>query len=378
MRSRFVSGLMAVLIVLPALEAACGGKTISEAASANGASSGGGGGTKVVTMYDPALKMTAYSMTIPADWMFVGAILPVGSCVAGIPSPLYRTSSPDGLIGMKQLPRLDWAWSDDPHFQYRPGPDCAPFRGAMSAADILKYLIGVLKVQYVRDEPVPVLAELRRNAAANSNANFRSTSDAAYARVRFNINNIVMDGVVAVQAGCSSASATHFLVHQCTAYVGRTWAPQGRLNEDQFDSMIKTMHANIDWVHTYQQVVIQKMQAVGQAQMAAMRNMMNQTQAVNNQIHQDMMAATQRGSDMYQARAAQNSNAMHQAAGDWCDYALNQQKRMDPNTGQISRDSSAYSYTWVNQSGQRFQTNDINANPNGAGTGNWTLQQNVH
>jgi hypothetical protein len=31
----------------------------------------------------------------------------------------------------------------------------------------------------------------------------------------------------------------------------------------------------------------------------------------------------------------------------------------------------------VNEQGDRVQTNNINANPNGNGTGNWTLQENV-
>ena len=66
--------------------------------------------------------------------------------------------------------------------------------------------------------------------------------------------------------------------------------------------------------------------------------------------------------------------------GDWADYSLDQQKRLDPNTGLITKDSSAYSYTWVNDSDSRdrLQTNDVNENPNGNGTGNWTLQQNIH
>jgi hypothetical protein len=50
---------------------------------------------------------------------------------------------------------------------------------------------------------------------------------------------------------------------------------------------------------------------------------------------------------------------------------------MDPNTGKITTDSNAYSYTWVNEFGERKQTNEINYNPNGLLKGNWTLQTNV-
>jgi hypothetical protein len=83
----------------------------------------------------------------------------------------------------------------------------------------------------------------------------------------------------------------------------------------------------------------------------------------------------QRGTDMSMKRAADIANTNHRIADDWCDYSLDQQKGLDPRTGEITKHSSAYSYTWIHHGGKRVQTNDVNANPNG--TGNWTLQENV-
>jgi hypothetical protein len=52
---------------------------------------------------------------------------------------------------------------------------------------------------------------------------------------------------------------------------------------------------------------------------------------------------------------------------------------MDPNTGQIHKVSSSYNNTWVDSSGKTsYQTNDVNANPNGVLPGTWTKQQVVH
>jgi hypothetical protein len=113
-------------------------------------------------------------------------------------------------------------------------------------------------------------------------------------------------------------------------------------------------------------------------QLAAQANSFNQGQQMRQQQHEQFLATMQRGTDLSMKQAAASANANHQMAGDWADYSLDQQKRLDPNTGKITKDSSAYSYTWVNESGQRIQTNDINANPNGNGTGNWTQQLNVH
>ena len=91
------------------------------------------------------------------------------------------------------------------------------------------------------------------------------------------------------------------------------------------------------------------------------------------------MATMQRGTDMSMARTEVSMNARSTAASDWVDYALDQRTVMDPNTGQVSKVSSSYSYTWVDSSGRNsYQTNDPNANPNGTLQGNWTKQQVVH
>jgi hypothetical protein len=118
-------------------------------------------------------------------------------------------------------------------------------------------------------------------------------------------------------------------------------------------------------------------EAAQNRQMQAQYNAFNQSQQMRQQQHDDFMAVMQRGTDMSMQRTQDSMNARGRAADDWCDYSLDQQKRLDPNTGLITKDSSAYNYTWVNETGDRVQTNNINANPNGNGTGNWTLQENV-
>src|SRR5580704_10106876 len=79
--------------------------------SSSYAPSGAPAGTRNVTINDPILNMTAYSLTIPGNWMFQGAVFQGSPCVPGA-FAVIRTQSPDGLTGMKLLPRLDWAWLD--------------------------------------------------------------------------------------------------------------------------------------------------------------------------------------------------------------------------------------------------------------------------
>ena len=55
--------------------------------------------TRVVTITDPVLNMQAYSLSIPANWIFDGAVVPGTSCNDG-PFPVFRMMSPDGLTGV--------------------------------------------------------------------------------------------------------------------------------------------------------------------------------------------------------------------------------------------------------------------------------------
>ena len=55
------------------------------------------------------------------------------------------------------------------------------------------------------------------------------------------------------------------------------------------------------------------------------------------------------------------------------------QSGADPNTGQVTKVSSSNTYTWLDSSGKvSYQTNNVNADPNGARPGTWTRQQQVH
>jgi hypothetical protein len=381
--------LVAGVVALLALNSACSLEAMPGSVSA--AAAGPAGGTRIVSITDPNLNMRAYSLSIPADWVFLGMVEQGTPCAVGA-FPIIRIISPDGLTGMKLLPRLDWAWSDGRNFQPKPNSACLPYKREMPASEVLKYMIGVLQVQYVRDEPTPQLADIRRNAAARSTAQFSTTVDMAAARVRYHIHKIDIDEVVNVLVNCTAYDVMMIgRQHNCSAYTTRTWAPQGQYSDPMFKAISKSMTIDQQWNARWNAVMAQRIQAMaeqsGQAvramgdQMAQQRNAQQaqwqQAQDMRNRQHEEFMATLQRGTDISMQRAAQGANARSQAADDWCDFALDQQKRMDPNTGVISKDSSAYTYTWVSQSGQRIQTNDVNANPNGNGTGNWTLQQNI-
>lgn len=396
MKTTLVTGLVAGAIAIATSGAACGAKTSSAGASAgapSAVSSDSSTGTKVVTITDPNLNMRAYSLTIPSNWVFQGAVMQGTPCVPG-PFPIIRMSSPDGLTGLKELPRLDWAWSDNPRVPPQGNSVCLDYKKDTPASEVLKYMVGVLRVEFVKEEPVPWLANAQQRSASQSTPNHTSTVDIAIATVRYHINSIQIDEHLKVFVGCDYfRGGPSGGQHYCSAQVIRQWAPQGRFSADVFSSIERSFAIDQQWNQRWNAEMTQKIKEVYaagnrllknqrdqvNARMAAQQNAFNQAQDMHQRQHDEFLATMKRGTDLSMQQAGASAKANHQMAGDWADYSLDQQKRLDPTTGRITKDSSAYSYTWVNDSDprNRMQTNDVNFNPNGNGTGNWTLQQNV-
>ncbi|HEY2861151.1 MAG TPA: hypothetical protein VGJ21_22265 [Terracidiphilus sp.] len=385
MKKTRVSPALTAVIVAAAVTACFGNARPALAAPPSDA-------TKAVTITDPILNMTAYTLTIPSDWVFSGAVFQGSSCASGA-FPVYRMSSPDGLTGIKQLPRLDWAWSDSSSYRPPNAGDCMNLKQEMSASDVLKYMVGVLKVQYVRDDVNPNRETFQRMIASHNSPTYVASGDQARAWVRYNIHSLVIEERLDVSLVCTAFDMLALgRQHSCSAYVNRCWAPQGKWNDNVMTAIGKSLVIDQQWNAQWNANVMKKIQAIqqagaqavqqiadaGQRQMRATYNSYQQAQAMRTQQHEEFMDTMQRGHDQFMQRAQAATAARSRVADDWCDVALGQQKRLDPNTGAVTKDSSLYSYTWVNQTGQRLQTNDINENPNGQGTGTWTLQQNVH
>jgi hypothetical protein len=158
-----------------------------------------------------------------------------------------------------------------------------------------------------------------------------------------------------------------------------------------FEAISKSMVIDQEWNGKWQKVMSQKISDMYAASTKALlkrgddinraaqarHNTFMQGQEMRQRQHEAFLSTMQRGTDMAMNRSKEATQARSRMAGDWADYALDQQKRLDPKTGEISKDSAAYTYTWVDESGHHFQTNDVNDNPNGRLKGNWTLQQNI-
>jgi hypothetical protein len=132
--------------------------------------------------------------------------------------------------------------------------------------------------------------------------------------------------------------------HTCSAGVSRTWAPQGKYNDDTFKPISRTFAVDQDWNAKRAQIAIQKLNDLSEQSMRAIKQMgdeaarrsaaqyntFNQAQEMRQRQHEDFMVSMQRGTDMSMQRTAQSMNARSRAADDWCDYSLDLQKRLDP------------------------------------------------
>jgi hypothetical protein len=365
-------------------------------------------GMQRVVIHDPVLNADAYAVFIPAKWHFQGTLIQ-GTCGNLVPFPVFRASSPDGLTVLERLPRSDWVWGNSPLIN-KTATDCLPLKTAMSAQDFLKYISVTLKAEYVGDEPVPQdIVAMANKGLADGRASYAAkyaaagipqpveTIQLARAIVRYKNGTFTMKGLLAATVDCTRTEShanpnqPAWVTNSCFADVRYERAP-----EAQYASAIALLDPHATgamalqpWVQAWiaannQQTAsnIRGIKARGAAAIAqtnASAEAFNHSQAVRQEMHDDFQSTMQRGTTMSMNQAAQVANANHTAASDWVDYSLDRQTVRDPNTGQVTKVSSANSYTWLDASGKvSYQTNDVNANPNGSLQGTWTRQQVVH
>jgi len=383
------------------------------------------GGIRTEVISDPTLNnMVAFQVPVPAKWHFQGVVDAGDSCV-GIAAPVFRATSPDGLSFSEQMPMLGWTWGTGIAAKIPSKSGCLPLKTAMSARDFLKYMTAMLNVEYVADDPLPAGLEANiqkslDDAALPYAAQYaamhlsppKNNVQLARAIVRYKNGTFEMKGRLGTKVICSEGytpgprSMTRGVPDQpgwtsddCKATVVYLAGP-----EKQYDALIKlwdapemvgsgsaeweravidrktriaTERMNAQWTADRQADARMNAQAAAQRQASAQQ--FNHDQAVRQQMHEQFLSTMQRGTDMSMARAAQVANTNHTIASDWVDYSLDRQTVLDPNAGQLSKVSSSNSYTWIDSSGHTsFQTNDVNADPNGTLHGTWTRQQVVH
>lgn len=358
------------------------------------------------SIIDPALNMKAYDVFIPSGWRYQGTLMQGDSC-SKLASPVWRAYSPDGLSEFRRLPRFDWSWSNAPYTP-KPKGDCLPLRRDMSAVDFVRYLGDILHLKYIGEAQEQGFVSAFLQNVENDNAGIMAAAgrrpfrgSATAARFEDQNGSFVIEEQIRAGVRCSHQDLPGFanqgklFAETCGAEVRIVRAPRGKL-----DALVDSLDAHGGfredprWTNTIISIMQQQMRANSEQtrQILASRQMQFQhDQAVRSQQNEQYQAATQAGYarrnmqqaevqagyDRHNANEMQNMNARHTPASDWVDYALDQQT-VTGSGGVAVKVSSAYSQTWANGQGQYYQTNNPNANPNGALPGNWTQQTQVH
>jgi hypothetical protein len=371
-------------------------------------------GLHCTPLRDPVLGMDAFLVAAPPGWHTQGAVI-YGTPCNQIPFPVFRVTSPDGLTTLERLPRMDWRWGK--YLPKQPQKGCLPLSEEISPADFLQTLSTMMGVEYVGEIPLNAAQaedQKKWNAEADAQSERYSRThqqgyeashvETALAKVRYQNGSFAMEGFLRVNLYCHrsafGAPRSGIWSEDCNAEVRAVRALAGKL-----DATVKALDKSgaimiPRWNQAYQNLAAQRdaqaaqqIAQMGQQQMQLQNQMFNQSMALQQQQHQQFLAAQdarfavhqQQMNVMNHAQAAsvtqhfQNMAAKDAIASDWVDTALGQRTVRDPTSGQVSKVSGMYDYTWVDHTGKTsFQTRDPNADPNGHLQGNWTLQQRVH
>ena len=356
-------------------------------------------------LIDPFLGMPAYSVRYPKGWHMQGGV-DQGNVCYGVPSPVFRITSADGLSVFERMPPVAWTWGTAPGF--RPNKSaCLPLEDTISGKEFLKLFASMLKVEYVGEEPIPddVLQAIRQNAEASWNfwqnkyryAGMRPPEyygDAAWARVRLQNGSYTMRGRITVVMDCNRHGAGTLMQPgrwqaECNARVRYFYAPEDKFaflaDHDAAIFAAELPAWTRQWNAMYQRLVAAEQQQLDamnkayEAQRDVQQTEFNRQQQVQQIEHEQVLATMQRGTDLSMQRSAELQQREHTITADWVDGILGQQTVRDPGTGQIGKVPSGANYVWHNSvTNQSFLTSDPNSNPNGVLDGSWTQTLRVH
>jgi hypothetical protein len=408
------------LVLLVACRSQPGGATATGAAASGAAgtnasadSTGAVSGTTTAYIQDPTLNnMTAIDVTVPAKWHFQGSLIQGDSCSA-VPYVVYRATSPDGLTFVENMPTLHWVFGSGP-VSATQLHGCLPLQRQLTAQQFLHYFATMMKYDYAGDEAVPAdVSAAAQQANHQAQAQYapqyaaigaqqpQQTLTLARARVTFANGSFPMQGQLSAKILCTvqqfagfrstlpgMASQANSVVENCGAevrFISTTAAQYAKVTA-LMDADKVGYTPDPGWMQAYvnrsnQQALQrgQQIMAAGAAQRAATAQYWAQARAVSTQMHNQFMASMQSQFNNFEAGQAAQQASRAQFSSDMVDFALDQQTVADPNSGQLSKVSNFYGQTWVDSSGKTsFQTNDVNANPNGVLPGTWAQQQVVH
>jgi hypothetical protein len=378
----------------------CGCSHAAESASSS---------TRKVEVTDPQYQMTAYTLQVPANWKFGGAIVRQSDACHTTGGQLkYTMLASDGTTAVIMMPGAVWNWSADPMMvAAMVHQKCLPNDIRSAAAFLVNIAVPMIHPNAKVIAVLPLTPAIQASVAEQLKSRLQQTSavsaprngmpgvkwniDGARVRIEYTQNGKVVEEQLQSIIDCNETQGIAmprqqaYMSRHCSArniYIVR--APKGHLEELLASSLLenynKSIQSNNEWVeHTMhdQWAAFQRSEAQNNAvfkqrmvanaqQFQVMVQEGKDFQVRQQESFENHMAVAEAGSDIRQKEAHQHAN-----------LSLNQADFTDPNTGQKVTASNQYAHQWMSSdSSTLLQTNDpidpnrsVTTNP--AGT-TWT------
>jgi len=370
----------------------------AEAASADSPSGGGQSsraplvktswsGTHTEPVKDPGLNETAFTVTVPNGWKYVGTILRPGGCHApAVPADglSWTALSPDGVSAIGQMPGSMWMWASDG--SNPAGPKCPVIDITAANAFLLNIAVPNvhpnatnIQVQPLTAKEQQVLTQQKEqdaNAPPQYGMKVKHLVDFGRVRLQYTENGQAVDEQLGVILTCQEMPSPAMPLLRRPATTHRncmthglyfTRAPHGHLDEVLAG---KLPNPQID--HQWDQDVSQRMgQAFAQMKKASddqflanQRHFQQQTDQMlaNGRVFQSNLKSQ---TDHALAADRQNQAAIDHAAHEQMNASLNRQDFINPATGQRITTSDQYTNNWVGSDGTVVLNKDPTYDPNG-------------
>lgn len=373
--------------------------TSAYAGGLSGGSSGSGGGQPSKTLLvktswtgthtepanDPGLNETAFTVTVPNGWKYVGEILrPRGCHAPALPADglSWTALSPDGVTAVGQMPGSTWMW-DSSSNNPAGAPQCPPIDITSANAFLLNIALPNahpnatnIRVMPLPDQTKQFLEQQRQEANAQPSYGMKVNHLVDFGGVRFeyNDNGRPVDEWFGVILTCTETASPAMPMLRRPANTHRVCMTHGTLFKraplGHLDELGKLPNPQIN--HQWDMDVVQRMkQAFGKIQAAS--DALFAAQQRQAQAQTDQMLANGRAFQANlksQTDSAMAADRQHQAAIDHAAHlqvndSLNRQDFMDPNTGQRITTSNQYNHNWVGSDGTVVLNKDPTFDPNG-------------
>jgi hypothetical protein len=346
--------------------------------------------TRMVEVTDPQYQMTAYTLAVPANWKFGGAIVSQSDACHTTASQLkYTMLAPDGTSAVITMPGAVWNWSADPLVvSAMVHAKCLPNDIHSAANFLVNIAVPIMHPNAKIVSVLPLTPEGQASVAAQLKSRLQQTAafggpasapairwniDGARVRIEYPRNGEVVEEQLQSIIDCNETQGIamprqqSYLSRHCSArniYIVR--APKGHLDEllasPLLENYNKSIQANDEWVERMmrdQRAAVQRFEA--QSNAAFKQRMQANAEQFQGMVQEgkDFQRQQQASFESHMSAAEASSDARQHAAHQQANLSLNQADFTDPNTGQKVTASNQYAHQWMSSdSSTLLQTND--------------------